>query len=188
LHRAVWLKAIPWLIAAAAAIVSIGSVPGAIGYLGAGLACVTIAIATIDSRRFIIPDELNAAGLCLAIAHAAARHPDTMLWAVVLALIRGVVLLLLFLAVRNLYAYIRGRQGLGLGDVKLSGVAGAWLDWWMVPIAIELAVLAALSAYLLRQFVLGRSVSLTSRLPFGAFLAPPIWICWLLEAAWLDSL
>lgn len=188
MNRAVWLNSIPWLIAAVAVAVSIASAPGAVGYLGAGLACVAIAIAVIDSRSFIIPDQLNIVGLCLAIAQAAVREPDTMLWAVSLAVIRGMALGLLFLAVRNVYAYVRGRQGLGLGDVKLAAVAGAWLDWVIIPIAIELAVLAALSAYLLRQSIVGRSVSLTNRLAFGVFFAPAIWICWVLETTWLDWL
>ena len=36
-----------------------------------------------------------------------------------------------FFALRYGYARLRGRQGLGLGDVKLAFVAGAWLDWLM---------------------------------------------------------
>ena len=49
--------------------------------------------------------------------------------AVGIALLRGAVLALLFLGLRALYRRLRGRDGIGLGDVKLAGVAGAWLDW-----------------------------------------------------------
>jgi leader peptidase (prepilin peptidase)/N-methyltransferase len=78
-------------------------------------------------------------------------------------------------------------QGLGLGDVKLAFVAGAWLDWLTIPLAIQLAAFAALSAFLVRQLVSGQSMSATNRMPFGLFLAPAIWICWLLEVRWLDG-
>ena len=50
----------------------------------------------------------------------------------------------MFLTVRMVYAQVRGRQGLGLGDVKLALVAGAWLDWMMIPIAIDSGVGRAL--------------------------------------------
>jgi leader peptidase (prepilin peptidase) / N-methyltransferase len=81
-----------------------------------------------------------------------------------------------------LYSRIRGREGIGLGDVKLAGVAGVWLDWSIAPVAIEIAALAALAAYTTRLLYKGRSVRPTNRLPFGLFFAPAIWICWLLQS------
>jgi len=165
--------------------VSIASAPGAIGLLGAGLAIVMLTIAVIDARSFVIPDWLNAAGLALALLHAALAQPErvpaVMAWAVAAAALRAGALALAFLAIRSLYARIRGRQGLGLGDVKLAAVAGAWLDWPIMPIAVEIAALAALSTYALRQLLFGRPVRATNRVPFGLFLAPSIWVCWLLE-------
>jgi leader peptidase (prepilin peptidase) / N-methyltransferase len=72
-------------------------------------------------------------------------------------------------------------RGIGLGDVKLAGVAGAWLDWPSIPIAVEIAALAALAVCLVRWLAFGRAISATTRLPFGLFLAPAIWIAWLGE-------
>ncbi len=175
------------LLAAAAAYVSITSAPGKIGFLAAGLAIVMLAIAVIDWRTFTIPDWLNISGAILGIAYAAVRQPDAMLEATAMAVLRGTVLALILFALRYGYAKWRGRQGLGLGDVKLAFVAGAWLDWLTIPLAIQLAAFAALSAYLLRQLVSGQAMSATNRMPFGLFLAPAIWICWLLEVRWLDG-
>ena len=180
-------NAIVTLLAVAAAYVSITSAPGKIGFLAAGLAIVMLAIAVIDWRTFTIPDWLNISGAILGIAYAGAREPDAMLEATAMAVLRGTVLALMFFALRYGYAKWRGRQGLGLGDVKLAFVAGAWLDWLTIPLAIQLAAFAALSAYLLRQLVSGQSMSATNRMPFGLFLAPAIWICWLLEVRWLDG-
>ena len=77
----------------------------------------------------------------------------------------------------------RGRPGLGLGDVKLAAVAGAWLDWFTIVAVIEVAALAALAAYTVLRYVLRRPIVATTPLPFGLFLAPAIWAGWLAEAA-----
>jgi leader peptidase (prepilin peptidase)/N-methyltransferase len=175
------------IIAVVAAVVSIDSAPGMVGLLGAVLALLTLTIAIIDWRSFIIPDALNAAGFCLGLLHALLQQPDEMLSAVAMAVVRGAALALVFLTIRYGYARVRGRQGLGLGDIKLAAVAGAWLDWAVMPVAIEIAAFAALAIYALRQCVLGRPISATSRLPFGLFFAPAIWICWLIETTLLAS-
>ena len=64
------------------------------------------------------------------------------------AALRGAVLAFAFLSLLILYRRLRGRDGIGLGDVKLAGVAGVWLDWWVLPGVIEIAALAALAGTL----------------------------------------
>jgi leader peptidase (prepilin peptidase)/N-methyltransferase len=172
------------VLGATGCVASFAAAPGVIGSCGAGLALIMLAIAITDGRSVLIPDWLNATGLALGFAHAAALEPDQMLSGVGSAALRAVGLALMFYLVRYGYARIRGRQGLGLGDVKLAAVAGAWLDYAVIPIAIELAVLAALSGYLVRQIALRRPISATTRLPFGFFFAPAIWLGWLIGAAW----
>jgi leader peptidase (prepilin peptidase) / N-methyltransferase len=173
------------LLAVAAVFVSVVSAPGSIGILGAALALLTLAIAIIDWRRFVIPNELSGAGLGLALVHAAVQEPNAMLVAVAFAVLRGVILAAVFLLIRYTYRRLRGRDGIGLGDIKLAGVAGAWLDWSMLPTVVEIAACAALLVYLVRQFAGGRPLRATSRLPFGLFFAPATWICWLLETTLL---
>jgi leader peptidase (prepilin peptidase)/N-methyltransferase len=159
--------------------------PGLAGVLGAALAIDVVAIAVIDARYFIIPDELTLAALVLGILRAGLdAWPDD--WSIVveavgLALLRGAVLAGCFFALRALYARVRGREGIGLGDVKLAGAGGVWLAWTTLPVAIEIAALAALALYVARQFAGGKMMSATARMPFGLFLAPAIWLGWLLE-------
>jgi leader peptidase (prepilin peptidase)/N-methyltransferase len=167
--------------AIATAAASMIVVPGGRGLAGAGLACLMIAIAAVDARRFIIPDELTAAALALGLADAAIRHPDGIGEALALAALRGGIVAAAFFGLWAVYRRLRGREGIGLGDVKLAGVAGVWLDWPSIPIAVEIAALAALAVCLVRWLALGRAISTTTRLPFGAFLAPAIWIAWLGE-------
>jgi leader peptidase (prepilin peptidase)/N-methyltransferase len=167
------------LVAAAA---SLWAVPGIGGVLGAGLALLMLAIALIDRRAFIIPDELTVAALGLGIAYAAlADMPTPIAEDLAMAALRGAATLLFFWGLRLLYRRLRGREGLGLGDVKLALVAGVWLDWTMIPVAIEIAALGALAAYAVSHLA-GRTMTATSRLPFGLFFAPAIWLAWLLGA------
>jgi leader peptidase (prepilin peptidase) / N-methyltransferase len=170
------------LLAAVACTTSMIVAPGFFGLLGAGLALIVIAIAVIDGRYFIIPNELSAAAFGLALTNAAAQMPQAMWEAVGIALLRAAVLGLLFFGLRTLYRRVRGRDGIGLGDVKLAAVAGAWLDWLTLPIVIEIAALAAIAVYGLRHYAGGRGFDPALKFPFGLFLAPSIWFGWLIEA------
>jgi leader peptidase (prepilin peptidase)/N-methyltransferase len=156
-------------------------VPGWRGLAGAGLGCLMIGIAAVDARRFIIPDEFSAAAFVLGLVDAALEFPDAPGTAAATAALRGIVTALALFGLWAAYRRLRGREGIGLGDVKLAGVAGAWLDWPSIPLAFELAALAALTALLARRLVSGRSIRATTRLPFGLFLAPAIWAAWLGE-------
>jgi len=160
---------------------SIAVAPDLRGVLGALLALLMLAIALTDARLGIIPDEWNSAGLSLALLNALLQNPDTMVEAMAAAVLRGGVLALLFLGLRVAYRGLRGREGIGLGDVKLAVVAGAWLDWLTMAIVIELAAMAGLVTYLVRRYWFGQRLHMTSRLPFGVFFAPAIWLGWLLE-------
>lgn len=166
----------------AAAAASVWAVPGTGGFLGAGLALLMLATADIDYRYFIIPNELTAAALALAAVNAVLADTPSIAESVAAAALRGAVTMLFFLGLRWLYGRLRQREGLGLGDVKLAFVAGAWLDWAMIPVAIEIAALAALAAYGAWHAFGRRPVHATSRLPFGLFFAPAIWLSWLLGA------
>jgi leader peptidase (prepilin peptidase) / N-methyltransferase len=183
------LRAVHVLLAGVAASVgvlaSVVLVPDSRAAWGAGLAVLMVAIAAVDARRFIIPDELTAAALALGLAYAAIGDADMWAPALAWAVLRGAVPALAFLGVRAAYRRWRGLEGIGLGDVKLAAVAGVWLDWATIPIAIEIAALAALGAYLIRHVYLRRDIRPTTRLPFGLFLAPAIWIAWMLYATLL---
>lgn len=166
--------------------------PPSAGLWGAGLAVLMAAIAAFDARLLIIPDELTATALALGLAQAVAQDADVWAPALGWALLRGAASALVFLAVRALYRSWRGRDGIGLGDVKLAAVAGVWLDWPAIPVAVDMAAVAALAAYLVLYMAGNRSrspfrrIRRTTRLPFGLFLAPAIWLAWIAQTALLQ--
>jgi leader peptidase (prepilin peptidase)/N-methyltransferase len=161
---------------------SLLAAPGLDGLLGAFLSALMLAIALIDWRRYIIPNELTGAAVVLALVRAGTVGPDADWQALAWTALRGAATAIPFLALMIGYRRWRGRDGLGLGDVKLAAVAGAWLSFATIFVVIELAALAALGAYFLSGYLKYRPPSATALLPFGLFLAPAIWIGWLLEA------
>lgn len=162
--------------------VSLVASPGPDGLFGAFLGALMLAIAVADNSRYIIPNELTAAAAALALLRAGTVGPDAdwlgVAWAALRAAAIAVPMLMLMLAYRRW----RGRDGLGLGDIKLAAVAGAWLGWATIFAVIELAALSALGAYVVSGYLKKRPLRATAFLPFGLFLAPAIWIGWLIEA------
>lgn len=153
--------------------------PGLRGAFGAMLALLMIAIAICDAREYIIPDKLTAAAFGFGVAFAAVFNDATVGEAITASLLRALLTAAPFVALSLIYERWRGRPGLGLGDVKLAAVAGAWLDWLAIVATIEIAALAALLGFGIWRFVLRRPVNITTPLPFGLFLAPAIWIGWI---------
>jgi leader peptidase (prepilin peptidase)/N-methyltransferase len=162
---------------------SLYAAPGFIGVAGAALALTMLRIGVVDWRRYIIPDGLSLLALALGIAELCFEYRSDVAAPALQALVRGATMAGLFFAFRLSYRRLRGREGMGLGDVKLAGIAGIWLDWPDLPTVVEVAALGALGFVISSRIYTGRALDPLAKLPFGAFLAPAIWICWLL-ARW----
>jgi leader peptidase (prepilin peptidase) / N-methyltransferase len=76
------------------------------------------------------------------------------------------------------YRLVRHRDGLGMGDAKLFGAAGAWLGYAGLPSVLLWAAAAALLAVFF-QAVVGAKITWTSRIAFGSYLCLGIWLAWL---------
>jgi leader peptidase (prepilin peptidase)/N-methyltransferase len=175
--------AAPALAAAAPMIAaSLVVAPSLVGVLGAALALVMLAIAIVDARYYVIPDELGIAAVVIGIGHALLTGSSGARGeALGLALARGLAVGAAFFLLREAYFRLRRRQGLGLGDVKLSVVAGVWLGFDFVVVATEIAALSAIAVLSVRRLVLHRPLSATERIPFGLYFAPAIWLAWVIE-------
>lgn len=161
--------------------VSFAVSPNLGGAFGAVLALLMLAIAVSDARHFLVPNVLTAPAFLLGVLFELLFRGEPVATAITLCLLRALAAALPFLALMVLYQWLRGRPGLGLGDVKLAAVAGAWLDWFTIATVIEIAAVAALITYAVWRYLLHRPVTATTRLPFGLFFAPAIWIGWLAD-------
>jgi len=176
-----WGPSLGWSLAAAGVLlVGFAVAPGIEGALGGALGLSMLGVASADARRYVVPDVLSGGAFALGVIRAAANS-DAGLEAALMALSRAAFVAGLFLLVRIVFRRFRGRDGLGLGDVKLAGAAGAWLSLPMLPISIEIAAVAALIAYVFRQKKRARVLRAAGRVPFGAFFAPAIWLGWVTD-------
>lgn len=142
------------------------------------LAGACMAIALFDLRHRIIPDALSLPLLALGVGQCAALRPE----ALIPRLITLAVAVALLLALRALHGRLRGKIGLGLGDVKLIAVAAVWI----APAALPDLVLAAALSGLLHAGI----ARLADRdgplaIPFGVHLAGWLWLIAAAEAAGL---
>lgn len=150
---------------------------GFTAYLFFAMALITLT----DLRHFIIPDVLSLPAIPLGLlANVLVTHEGDWqagaLDAITGALIGGGV----FMALRMIYSRLRGIEGLGLGDVKLAAVAGAWLGPATLAPACLAAALAAIAAVLIQAAVKReKSIDAHAHIPFGSFIAPTIFVFWL---------
>jgi leader peptidase (prepilin peptidase) / N-methyltransferase len=139
------------------------------------LGILMIAGAEVDARTFLLPDTVTAGTFLSGILAAPALDRFDPELAAVEAVARAAGTVAVLLLVRWCYAWLRGREGLGFGDIKLAAGIGAWLPLNAIPICFGLAASGALVLVLLAHFC-GRRVHATTKLPFGAFLCPALWM------------
>jgi leader peptidase (prepilin peptidase) / N-methyltransferase len=88
------------------------------------------------------------------------------------AAILGVVLPIGMLVVSEIFRFIRGLPGMGMGDIKLAASIGLVLGYfggWYVLLALFLTIMAA-AAVAIALMIAGMAI-LADRIPFGPYLA-----------------
>lgn len=175
------------MIAAAAAFVaavSFATMEQGIAIASCLLGWTMLAIAVSDMRRFLIPDVLSLPAIPIGLLVAGWLAPEETRDIVVLqhtaATLAGAAC---FYVIGEVYRRVRGRIGLGLGDVKLVAVAGAWNGLEGLSFTILIGCAAAISYVLLQSGRKASDISATTPIPFGAFLAPSIWFVWIADHA-----
>lgn len=168
--------------AAAGVALSFALLPGPAAAFAALLAVVAIVIVIADIERLIIPDIANLTMFVLGIAFVltesgAADAPAAGGDAVLRSAVAGGSLYLL----RFGYRKATGIAGLGLGDVKLAAAGAPFLAWPTLPLALALAAAAGIMAAVASAILGGTAVDRKTELPFGAFLAPSLWLSLIFE-------
>lgn len=154
------------------------------------LAGLLAAVAATDLREFRIPDSLSLAVLLSGLGVGSYRAIAFADWPAGVQSLAGAVVgpSALYL-VSVIYLQVRSQRGLGLGDVKLAAGAGAWVGITRLPECLLLACLIALTGVLLKVWRHGTDrVNRTTMLPFGAAMAPAIWMVAAMRLANIDWL
>ncbi|ABI64685.1 MULTISPECIES: A24 family peptidase [Maricaulis] len=87
-----------------------------------------------------------------------------------------------FVAIEIGYRHLRGRDGLGRGDAKLMGAAGAWCGGWLLPLIVLIGTLGALVFIALLALLRRRLPDGSQPWPFGPWLALGFFAGWLHRA------
>ena len=160
---------------AGVAIVSFISLAWPVALASTLLGTLMVAGADVDARAFLLPDTVTLGALVAGILAAAALDPLDPGWSAGEAAARALGTGGVLLFVRWGYGWLRQREGLGLGDIKLGAAIGAWLPLDAIPICFALAAGGALILVLLAH-LRGRPIEAATKLPFGAFLCPSLWL------------
>ncbi len=124
-----------------------------------------LALACIDQREKILPDELTLtllwAGL---VCNSFGLFAD--ITSAVFGAIAGYVI---FLFIKQSFRLLSGKHGLGQGDLKLLSAIGAWLGWEALPGVILIASVSGIFASL--ALVVLRRRALKEEIAFGPYLA-----------------
>jgi leader peptidase (prepilin peptidase)/N-methyltransferase len=140
------------------------------------LGLLMIAGAQVDARTYLLPNAVTWGAIVSGILAAPALDSLSPWWiSGGAAIARATATALALLLLRWCYAWLRAREGLGLGDVKLAAAVGAWLPAVCIPFCFALATCSALVAVGL-ACIRGESINATAKLPFGAFLCPALWV------------
>ena len=129
------------------------------------LAALLVVLAGIDFDHYLLPDRLTLPGLALGLA-AQALVPSGSLARGLSGALVGAGLLLV---VAGAWELLRGVEGIGLGDVKMIAMVGAFLGVGGVMVTLVVGSLVGSAAGLAVAARRGSDLSL--KLPFGVFLA-----------------
>ena len=168
--------------AAAVAVISFASLALPAALASTVLGALMVAGAEVDARTFLLPDTVTVGTLVSGVLAAPAFDPFDPGSSAGAATARAIGTAAVLLLVRWCYARLRQREGLGFGDVKLAAGIGAWLPLDGIPVCFALAASAALVAVLMAH-IRGRTMNAGTKLPFGAFLCPALWLVFYASAS-----
>ncbi len=124
-----------------------------------------LVITFIDLKYQIIPDVISIPGIILGFLASILVLPISWFESLIGILVGGGS----FYLIAILFQKIKGREGMGGGDIKLLAMIGAWMGWGGLPFII---LIASLTGLLLGggSLLLSRH-GIQTRIPFGPFLA-----------------
>ena len=136
--------------------------------------CAMIVLFAIDYTHQILPNVITLPGIALGFA-ASFFLPPGWTSSLVGVLIGGVFPFL----VAEGYMRLRGREGMGMGDLKMFAMVGAFLGWRLVWVTLILSSLLGIAIGGTALLISRRGMG--TRIPFGTFIAVSAMVCVLWE-------
>jgi leader peptidase (prepilin peptidase)/N-methyltransferase len=127
-------------------------------------ACAMVVLFVVDLRHRILPNVITVGGIPVGFAFSLAAPPGWV--ASLIGIVAGGGVLLL---VGETYRLLRHQEGLGMGDVKMLALIGAFLGWKLMLLTLVLSSL--LGSVVGVTMLASRRGGMKYALPFGTFLA-----------------
>ncbi len=140
-----------------------------------------IVLGFIDYTHQILPDQVTLPGLVLALIYTFFRNDLNLTQALLGAGVGAGFLLLVYGA----YYLLRKKEGLGMGDVTMMLMVGAFLGWKQTLLTLILASIGG--AVVGVFFIIFKKKDLQHALPFGTFLAPAAFVALLYGQRIIDA-
>jgi leader peptidase (prepilin peptidase)/N-methyltransferase len=126
--------------------------------------CLLIVLFAIDLEHQLLPNAITIPGIVIGFTLSFLTEPG---WRS--SLIGIVVGGGMLLAVAYGYFWLRRIEGLGMGDVKMLAMIGAFVGWQLTLMTLMFASLVGTVLGL--GLIAARRGTMASKLPFGTFLA-----------------
>jgi leader peptidase (prepilin peptidase)/N-methyltransferase len=126
--------------------------------------CAMIVLFVIDLEHKILPNVITLPGIVVGFLLSEVAGPGWLPSLIGIAVGAGSLF-----AIAEIYYRVRHEEGLGMGDVKMLGMIGAFLGWKLVLVTL---VLSSIAGSIVGVGVLiAKKETLKYALPFGTFLA-----------------
>jgi leader peptidase (prepilin peptidase) / N-methyltransferase len=126
--------------------------------------CALIVLFAIDLEHHLLPNLITLPGIVVGFALSFVSGPG---W--VDSLIGILVGAGILYAIAEIYYRVRHEEGLGMGDVKMLAMIGAFVGWKLTLVTLMMASFAGSMIGL--AFIVTRRGGMKYALPFGTFLA-----------------
>jgi leader peptidase (prepilin peptidase) / N-methyltransferase len=126
--------------------------------------CALIVLFAIDLEHHLLPNAITLPGIIVGLAFSLVTPPG---WVASLvgALVGGGSLWL----IAETYYRLRHEEGLGMGDVKMLAMIGAFIGWQLTIVTLVMASVAGSVVGII--LIASRKGDMKYALPFGTFLA-----------------
>jgi leader peptidase (prepilin peptidase) / N-methyltransferase len=128
------------------------------------LGCALIVLFAIDLEHHLLPNAITLPGIVVGFVFSLFAEPGWLASLIGIAVGGGVLF-----AIAEAYYRIRHEEGLGMGDVKMLAMVGAFIGWQLTLLTL---MMASFSGTLIGvALIVSKRGGMKYALPFGTFLA-----------------